>query len=114
MCGIVGLFAKSPEIEEALVSHPDVLEAAVIGVQSELSEEDIKAFVRASGERVLLDACDLLPDEGDPGQRHHVGREVALGADQAASSRFLTSSDAASWPGSSAFASRAKTSAARS
>jgi carnitine-CoA ligase len=33
------------EIEEALVSHPDVLEAAVIGVPSELSEEDIKAFV---------------------------------------------------------------------
>jgi crotonobetaine/carnitine-CoA ligase len=33
------------EIEEALASHPDVLEAAVIGVPSELSEEDIKAFV---------------------------------------------------------------------
>jgi crotonobetaine/carnitine-CoA ligase len=33
------------EIEDALVSHPDVLEAAVIGVPSELSEEDIKAFV---------------------------------------------------------------------
>jgi carnitine-CoA ligase len=33
------------EIEEALASHPDVVEAAVIGVPSELSEEDIKAFV---------------------------------------------------------------------
>jgi carnitine-CoA ligase len=33
------------EIEEALVSHPDVLEAAVVGVPSELSEEEIKAFV---------------------------------------------------------------------
>jgi carnitine-CoA ligase len=33
------------EIEEALVSHPDVVEAAVVGVPSELSEEDIKAFV---------------------------------------------------------------------
>jgi len=33
------------EIEEALVSHPDVLEVAVVGVPSELSEEDIKAFV---------------------------------------------------------------------
>jgi crotonobetaine/carnitine-CoA ligase len=33
------------EIEEALVSHPDVFEAAVIGVPSELSEEEIKGFV---------------------------------------------------------------------
>jgi crotonobetaine/carnitine-CoA ligase len=33
------------EIEDALVAHPDVVEAAVIGVPSELSEEDIKAFV---------------------------------------------------------------------
>jgi acyl-CoA synthetase (AMP-forming)/AMP-acid ligase II len=33
------------EIEEALVSHPDVVDVAVIGVPSELSEEDIKAFV---------------------------------------------------------------------
>jgi crotonobetaine/carnitine-CoA ligase len=33
------------EIEEALMSHPDVVEAAVVGVPSELSEEEIKAFV---------------------------------------------------------------------
>jgi carnitine-CoA ligase len=33
------------EIEEALVGHPAVFEAAVVGVPSELSEEDIKAFV---------------------------------------------------------------------
>lgn len=33
------------EIEEALLAHPDVVEAAVVGVPSELSEEDIKAFV---------------------------------------------------------------------
>ena len=33
------------EIEEALSSHPDVAEAAVVGVPSELSEEEIKAFV---------------------------------------------------------------------
>jgi crotonobetaine/carnitine-CoA ligase len=33
------------EIEEALMSHPDVLEAAVVGVPSDLSEEEIKAFV---------------------------------------------------------------------
>ena len=33
------------EVEEAIASHPDVLECAVVGVPSELSEEDIKAFV---------------------------------------------------------------------
>ena len=33
------------EIEDALSSHPDVVEAAVVGVPSELSEEEIKAFV---------------------------------------------------------------------
>ena len=33
------------EVEAALEHHPDVAEAAVIGVPSELSEEDVKAFV---------------------------------------------------------------------
>jgi crotonobetaine/carnitine-CoA ligase len=33
------------EIEEALCSHPDVTEAAVIGVPSDLTEEEIKGFV---------------------------------------------------------------------
>jgi crotonobetaine/carnitine-CoA ligase len=33
------------EIEEALAGHPAVFEAAVVGVPSELSEEEIKAFV---------------------------------------------------------------------
>ena len=33
------------EIEEALCAHADVTEAAVIGVPSELTEEEIKAFV---------------------------------------------------------------------
>ncbi len=33
------------EVEEALADHPDVLEVAVVGVPSELSEEEIKAFL---------------------------------------------------------------------
>jgi crotonobetaine/carnitine-CoA ligase len=36
------------EVEEALASHPSVLECAVIGVPSELSEEEVKAFVVAA------------------------------------------------------------------
>jgi acyl-CoA synthetase (AMP-forming)/AMP-acid ligase II len=36
------------EIEEALCAHPDVTEAAVIGVPSELTEEEIKGFVAVS------------------------------------------------------------------
>ncbi|MGZ4480465.1 MAG: AMP-binding protein [Nocardioidaceae bacterium] len=33
------------EVEEAVAAHPSVLEVAVVGVPSELSEEEIKAFV---------------------------------------------------------------------
>ncbi len=33
------------EVETALEAHPAVVEAAVVGVPSELSEEDVKAFV---------------------------------------------------------------------
>ena len=33
------------EVEEVLGAHPDVLECAVVGVASELSEEEVKAFV---------------------------------------------------------------------
>lgn len=35
------------EVEEAILAHPDVLEVAVVGVASELTEEDVKAFVVA-------------------------------------------------------------------
>jgi carnitine-CoA ligase len=33
------------EVEAALEQHPDVVEAAVVGVPSELSEQDVKAFL---------------------------------------------------------------------
>ena len=36
------------EVEEALAAHPDVAEVAVIGVPSDLSEEEVKAFVVAA------------------------------------------------------------------
>ncbi len=36
------------EVEEVLAAHPDVLECAVVGVPSELSEEEVKAFVVAA------------------------------------------------------------------
>ena len=41
------------EVEEVLASHDTVAEAAVIGVPSELSEEDIKAFVVAAPGRTI-------------------------------------------------------------
>jgi len=41
------------EVEAALERHPDVAEAAVIGVPSDLSEEDVKAFVIAASGRSL-------------------------------------------------------------
>jgi carnitine-CoA ligase len=36
------------EVEDTVVAHPDVLECAVVGVPSELSDEDVKAFVVAA------------------------------------------------------------------
>jgi crotonobetaine/carnitine-CoA ligase len=37
------------EVEEVLETHPSVLEAAVVGVPSELSEEEVKAFIVPAG-----------------------------------------------------------------
>jgi crotonobetaine/carnitine-CoA ligase len=41
------------EVEAALQRHPDVAEAAVVGVPSSLSEEDVKAFVVAAPGRTV-------------------------------------------------------------
>jgi carnitine-CoA ligase len=41
------------EVEAALERHPDVAEAAVIGVPSELTEQDVKAFVTAAPGRTV-------------------------------------------------------------
>jgi crotonobetaine/carnitine-CoA ligase len=39
------------EVEEVLAEHPAVLECAVIGVPSELSEDEVKAFIVPAGTR---------------------------------------------------------------
>jgi crotonobetaine/carnitine-CoA ligase len=41
------------EVEDAIANHPDVLEVAVVGVASELTEDEVKAFVVAKPGRVL-------------------------------------------------------------
>src|SRR5262249_23392564 len=45
------------EVEEVLDSHPAVLESAVVGVASDLTEDEIKAFV------VLADGADIHASE---------------------------------------------------
>jgi crotonobetaine/carnitine-CoA ligase len=45
------------EVEAALEAHPDVTEAAVIGVPSELTEEEVKAFV------ILKDGASVSLDD---------------------------------------------------
>ena len=40
------------EVEEVLAGHPDVLECAVTGVPSELSEDEVKAFIVPAPGRV--------------------------------------------------------------
>jgi crotonobetaine/carnitine-CoA ligase len=48
---------SSFEVEMAIMRHPDVLEAAVVGVRSELSEEEVKAVV------IVRPGTDLSPEE---------------------------------------------------
>lgn len=52
------------EVEAALEAHPDVALAAVIGVESDLSEQDVKAFlVPAAGVDIDIAAVDALARE---------------------------------------------------
>lgn len=46
------------EIEDAIANHPDVLEVAVVAVPSELTEDEVKAFVVAAA-GCQLDFADL-------------------------------------------------------
>ena len=51
-----GLNLSPTEVEDAIATHPAVLEVAVVGVPSELTEEEIKAFVVAvPGQRLDFD-----------------------------------------------------------
>jgi carnitine-CoA ligase len=52
------------EVEAALEHHPDIAEAAVVGVPSELSEEDVKAFVMpAPGHTIDVAALHTFASE---------------------------------------------------
>jgi crotonobetaine/carnitine-CoA ligase len=52
------------EVEAVLEGHPDVAEAAVVGVPSDLSEEDVKAFlVAAPGREIHVDALHAFAGE---------------------------------------------------
>jgi crotonobetaine/carnitine-CoA ligase len=46
-----GLNLSPTEVEEAIATHPDVLEVAVVAVPSELTEDEVKAFVVAANGR---------------------------------------------------------------
>jgi crotonobetaine/carnitine-CoA ligase len=48
-----GLNLSPAEVEDAIASHPDVLEVAVVAVASELTEDEVKAFVVARPGREL-------------------------------------------------------------
>ncbi len=52
------------EVEEAIAAHPAVLEVAVVGVESELTEEEVKAFVVVAPGQVL-DFADLRAFVGE-------------------------------------------------
>jgi len=48
-----GLNLSPTEVEDAIAAHPDVLEVAVVAVPSELTEDEVKAFVVARPGRTL-------------------------------------------------------------
>ena len=60
------------EIESALVSHPRVAEAAVVGRPHEVKGEAVIAFVICRGERPTGDEADQLARA----LREHVGKEI--------------------------------------
>lgn len=52
------------EVEGALVSHPSVIEAAVVAVPSELGEDDIKAYVvTIEGAKVSVGALEIWVEQ---------------------------------------------------
>jgi len=53
---VSGFNVYPTEIEDCLCSHPDVLEAAVIGVPDEKTGEAVKAFVVLKGENAQFDS----------------------------------------------------------
>jgi crotonobetaine/carnitine-CoA ligase len=59
-----GLNLSPAEVEEAIVAHPAVLEVAVVGIASELTEEEVKAFVVVEPGQVL-DFADLRAFAGE-------------------------------------------------
>jgi crotonobetaine/carnitine-CoA ligase len=48
-----GLNVSPTEVEEAIATHPDVVEVAVVAVPSELTEDDVKAYVVAAPDHSL-------------------------------------------------------------
>ena len=73
------------EVEAALADHPDVVEAAVVGVPSELSEEEIKAFVvlRADADLAAVRAHAAGAARAVQGAAlHGGGRRAAAHADR--------------------------------
>lgn len=51
---------SSFEVEKAMTAHPAVIDCAVVGVPSEIGEEDIKAYVQLSDEMEKPEAAELV------------------------------------------------------
>ncbi|UJP39959.1 acetate--CoA ligase [Cellulomonas palmilytica] len=64
---------STTEIESALVSHPWVAEAAVVGATDETTGQAVVAFVILRGDS---DASSLPADEVQTTLRNHVGKEI--------------------------------------
>jgi acetyl-CoA synthetase len=62
---------STTEVESALVSHPSVAEAAVVGANDEMTGQGIVAFVILRGDAAQGDASDRVR-----ALREHVAKEI--------------------------------------
>ncbi|GAA3045146.1 acetate--CoA ligase [Gordonia defluvii] len=62
---------STSEVESALVTHPDVAEAAVIGASDETTGQGIVAFV------ILREGITSIPDSFEQDLRNHVAVEIS-------------------------------------
>lgn len=74
---VAGHRIGTADVESALVSHPSIAEAAVIGIPHDIKGESIKAYVQL---RYGFDASDLLAEQLIAHVRHELGAIATIGS----------------------------------
>ena len=77
------------ELEDVLLSHPDIKDAAVIGIADELAGEIPKAFVVQSGQLTESDVQEYVAQKVAPYKKLRGGVEFVSEIPKAASGKIL-------------------------